>query len=337
MHKYNLNFISLLILPFLFSLTLSFLDNKNIKKVKSINQTDIKVSSTKINNIYSEKIIQKNIDELQKNKNIIVINKIKKFKPTNKIRLLKNSLKPNSLDYEDVKSINLVSTKLNETNWKKKFSKKKIVFIQTLLPLIAYENQKIILERKKIIEIKDLLISKNTLSNSDIKYLNSIAKKYKIDKNNKHKIDLINEMLVNVDIIPNSIVLAQAINESGWGTSRFAREYNALFGQYTYDENNGIVPNRRDEGKKHLIKNFKSINKSVESYFFNINTHYAYTNFRSVRSAIKIKSLNKNIKQLTEELDVYAEDKLYVRTINSIIDTNNLQQFDLKFYTFISS
>ena len=110
-----------------------------------------------------------------------------------------------------------------------------------------------------------------------------ISKKYVIAIENKHKVDLIDELLRQVNTIPNSIVLAQAVNESGWGSSRFATESNALFGEYTYDTKNGIIPERRDKGKKHLIKNFSSIDKSVESYFKNINTHNAYKNFRLIR------------------------------------------------------
>ena len=148
-------------------------------------------------------------------------------------------------------------------------------------------------------------------------------------------------MLLRVNIIPNAIVLAQAVNESGWGTSRFAREHNALFGQYTYDINSGVVPYDREEGKKHLIKDFKSLDKSVESYFKNINTHYAYEKFRTLRG--EINELNNNInndfniKILTQALDVYAEDESYVDTINSIIDSNNLNQFNLSLEGFISS
>ena len=131
--------------------------------------------------------------------------------------------------------------------------------------------------------------------------------------------------------------MAQAANESGWGTSRFAREYNALFGQYTYDENKGIVPFEREDGKKHWIKNFTSINKSVESYFQNINSHYAYKNFRKLRSQIRDLNNDFNIKILTNALDVYAEDESYVETINLIIDSNKLNQFDLDFRFFINS
>ena len=109
----------------------------------------------------------------------------------------------------------------------------------------------------------------NTINSHDLDtYLNNLANKYLINSKNKHKIDLVQELLQSVDIIPTSIVLAQAANESGWGRSRFAREYNALFGQYTYDEKSGVIPYEREEGKKHLIKNFSSSNLDyiVETY-----------------------------------------------------------------------
>jgi len=222
-------------------------------------------------------------------------------------------------------------------NWKNNFTKKKIKFIETLLPLISYQNQKIIVERKRLFEIYDYLDVQKTLHKGDIIFLKNIAKKYLINSKNKHKIDLVEELLQLVDIIPNSIVLAQAANESGWGSSRFAKEYNALFGQYTYDDKNGVVPLRRDKGKRYLIRYFSSIDKSVESYFKNINTHYAYEKFRQIRSEMNKNNLGLNIKLLTQHLDVYAKDEFYVETINSIIETNNLMQFDLTSQYFVNS
>ena len=138
-------------------------------------------------------------------------------------------------------------------------------------------------------------------------------------------------MLIRVDVIPNSIVLSQAANESGWGSSRFTKEYNALFGQYTYDNNAGIVPLRRNKGEKHLIKFFSSKNKSVESYFTNINTHYAYSEFRELRKLLREKDHLYNpphTSLLVNKLNVYADDSNYINTINSIITVNKLTQYD---------
>ena len=142
-------------------------------------------------------------------------------------------------------------------------------------------------------------------------------------------------IIVNGDMAIAQRATSQAVTESGWGTSRFAKEYNALFGQYTYNEKKGVIPYEREIGKKHLIRHFSSLDKSVESYFKNINTHYAYEKFRSIRNAMHEDNLD--IKLLTKALDVYAEDKSYVDTINSIIDSNEFTQFDLRSYIFTSS
>ena len=220
-------------------------------------------------------------------------------------------------------------------DWQKSFSLKKVEFIETLLPLIAYQNQQILVERERLFKIQNYLLDNKTLNQNDLEYLSAIADKYLIETNNKHKIDIVDKLLLSVNIIPTSIVLAQAANESGWGTSRFAKEYNALFGQYTYNEKKGVIPYEREIGKKHLIRHFSSLDKSVESYFKNINTHYAYEKFRSIRNLMHEDNLD--IKLLTKALDVYAEDKSYVDTINSIIDSNEFTQFDLRSYIFTSS
>ena len=220
-------------------------------------------------------------------------------------------------------------------DWQKSFSLKKVEFIETLLPLIAYQNQQILVERERLFKIQNYLLDNKTLNQNDLEYLSAIADKYLIETNNKHKIDIVDKLLLSVNTIPTSIVLAQAATESGWGTSRFAKEYNALFGQYTYNEKKGVIPYEREIGKKHLIRHFSSLDKSVESYFKNINTHYAYEKFRSIRNAMYEGNLD--IKLLTQALDVYAEDKSYVDTINSIIDSNEFTQFDLRSYIFTSS
>ena len=185
--------------------------------------------------------------------------------------------------------------------------------------------------------MRDSLTNNNTLSKTDLKFLNKISKKYRIKSDNKHKYDLVNELLNRVDIIPNSIVLAQAANESGWGTSRFAREYNALFGEYTYDYSDGVVPLLREKGEKHLVKTFTSVDKSVQSYFNNLNSHYAYEDFREVREIMREKNNFSNIKLLVEELDSYAADINYITTINAIIDANKLDQFDAFSYSINNS
>ena len=286
-----------------------------------------KYNSEEVNMMYSQKFIDN--DDIYYNS--IHLNKIS----------LPKKIKIDPYLSSENHKINLSS--LNATlpknslplDWQKSFSLKKVEFIETLLPLIAYQNQQILVERERLFKIQNYLLDNKTLNQNDLEYLSAIADKYLIETNNKHKIDIVDKLLLSVNIIPTSIVLAQAATESGWGTSRFAKEYNALFGQYTYNEKKGVIPYEREIGKKHLIKHFSSLDKSVESYFKNINTHYAYEKFRSIRNAMHEDNLD--IKLLTNALDVYAEDKSYVDTINSIIDSNEFTQFDLRSYIFTSS
>lgn len=328
----------LLFIPILLTLFLDLfvpLTNNEVLIIKSdINRVAINtgldnLNSSIINDKYSEKII---IDESFENS--VLPSNISAFVLKNKkIKTLNNQIINESNDSNDkIASLNLASS-----SWKNNFSKKKYEFINTVLPIIAFENKKIQLERNRLLKISKYIDLNKTLYNNDVDYLDKIAKKYLIKTKNKHKVDVINQLLESVNIIPNSIVLAQAVNESGWGSSRFAKEYNALFGEYTYDEDNGIIPYEREEGKKHLVRNFSSIDKSVESYFRNINTHAAYKKFREIRSHIGSDKLFKHVKLLTKSLDAYAEDELYIKTINSIIETNNFKQFDLLHQVFTDS
>ena len=205
---------------------------------------------------------------------------------------------------------------------------KKEKFIISILPHIVQENEKIRVKRKRLLEIRGFLVFYKTLNTKDRQYLESLATEYKINTLNKHKIDIIAILLEYVDVIPNSIVLAQAANESGWGTSRFATEFNAFFGEYTFDTRYGVVPTYRDSGEKYLIKFFSAMNESVISYFRNLNTHPAYKEFRETRKNLRNNNLSIDPLNLIKYLKPYAKDQNYIKTIESIIKTNNLIQFD---------
>ena len=346
LHFIKINFcnykVFILLIPLIFTFSVDLLLPEKKKEfnhliephqdiVRALPKNNLELRSSTINNIYSEKIIE--------------TEDVVDYKIPFSVKPLLSPLSLGKIEDSKIYSDNLFKENkeklldLESDKWKKNYSSKKINFIETLLPIIVYENTKILIERKRLIEIKNFIEKNKTLNTFDIVYLESISKKYSTETHNKHKIDLINELLHFVNVIPNSIVLAQAANESGWGSSRFAKEHNALFGQYTYNEKEGVIPYKREEGKKHLIKNFESIDKSVESYLININTHHAYKKFRDIRKRIYLKKIdfNYSIKSLTQALDVYAEDESYVKTINSIIDTNNLTQFDLINLTFTSS
>ena len=268
-----------------------------------------------------------------------IINKYENSQQLNRflVSLKKKPLNPNLIQLIIKQpDINFLNQNINETDLNYLSNSKKD-FVKTLLPLISYQNQNILLERSELETIKISLDDNNTLEKLDIIFLEKISKKYRLKTNNKLKFQIVNELLDLVDVIPSSIVLAQAANESGWGTSRFAREFNALFGEYTYDYSKGVVPLLREEGEKYLVKSFKSIDKSVQSYFNNLNSHYAYSDFREVRKIMRQQNNFSNIKLLVNELDSYAADKNYIDTINSIIDANKLNKFDSFNYSFNNS
>ena len=305
-------------------------NNKKIIYKLNANLDDLVLSycttydSYTVNRLYSQKKI------LDERFNII---KKKKFL----VSLKEKPLNPNILKLINKESeLNIVNQNIDDINIDF-LSQSKKEFVKTLLPLISYQNQNILLERSKLEGIRASLIDNSTLSKTDLKFLNKISKKYRIKTDHQHKYDLVNELLNRVDIIPNSIVLAQAANESGWGTSRFAREFNALFGEYTYNYADGVVPLLRAEGEKHLVKTFTSVDKSVQSYFNNLNSHYAYNDFRAVRQIMRKNNNFSNIKLLVEELDSYAADINYIKTINAIIDANKLDQFDAFSYSVNNS
>jgi len=284
----------------------------------------ITYDSYTVNRLYSQKkILDEKINLKKTNKSLVSLKK----KPLN----------PDLIKLKNTRyNLKVLNQNINEI-YLDFLSEYKKDFVKTLLPLISYENQNVLLERSKLDNIKVYLDNNKTLPESDLKFLYKISKKYKLKTKNKHKYDLVKELLDLVDIIPNSIVLAQAANESGWGTSRFAREFNALFGEYTYDYSNGVVPLLREEGEKHLVKMFDSVDKSIQSYFNNLNSHYAYAGFREVRKIMREKNNFSNIKLLVDELDSYAADTNYIETINSIIDVNKLYQFDEFSYSINNS
>ena len=195
---------------------------------------------------------------------------------------------------------------------------KKETFIKIVLPLVVAENERILADRKKL---KRILKKKQT-SDLEKQWLRQKLLEYKVKKGN------MDELVERVDIIPTSIALAQAAKESGWGTSRFALEGNAMFGQWTWSDN-GIAPLDRAGNKNHKILKFPILRASVKAYQNNLNTHKSYSNFRDKRMTMREK--NKSIKglELTETLKNYAQTgSEYTKILNQIIIQNRLTDFE---------
>ena len=196
---------------------------------------------------------------------------------------------------------------------------KKETFIKIVLPLIVAENERILEDRKKLL----ILSEKKFTTDLEKQWLRQKLLEYKVKKGD------LKELKARMDIIPTSIALAQAAKESGWGTSRFALEGNAIFGQWTWS-GQGIAPLNRESDKNHKILKFPILRASVKAYQNNLNTHKSYLKFRQKRLSLRDK--NKKIAglELTETLNNYAQTgSEYTKILNQIIKQNRLTDFEL--------
>lgn len=205
----------------------------------------------------------------------------------------------------------------------KSVNKRKKLFINTLLPIIFVENRKILEERKRILDWWNQ--SGGDLASREFwpNWLFELSEKYDYTESS------IGSLLIRVDIVPLSLVLSQAAIESGWGSSRYLNEGNAIFGQYTFDSEKGIKPRDREIGKKFFVKKFSTLSESVRSYLKNINTHLAYEDFRQERRKLRMngESLSGNV--LANFLKNYSErSQAYVDDLKLLIETNNFMKFD---------
>ena len=195
---------------------------------------------------------------------------------------------------------------------------KKETFIKIVLPLIVAENEKILDDREKL----KALSEKKFTTELEKQWLRQKLLEYKVKKSN------LNELMLRMDMIPVSIALAQAAKESGWGTSRFALEGNAIFGQWTWD-GQGIAPLERDSDKNHKILKFPILRASVKAYKNNLNTHKSYSKFREKRKQLREKNINITGLALTGTLKNYAQTgSEYTKILNQIITQNRLSDFE---------
>jgi len=195
---------------------------------------------------------------------------------------------------------------------------KRELFIKIVLPLILHENEKIIDDRKRLFKI----LGKNFNSPGEKVWLNRRFKEYKIEDKD------LAELKMRMDIIPVSIAVAQAANETGWGTSRFALEGNALFGQWTWSKK-GISPKNKDPDQSHKILQFQILKASVRAYKNNLNTHNAYKEFREVRAKLRQSGTTITGLALIKYLKRYASiGEKYTEIIEGIMVQNSLTDFD---------
>ena len=197
-------------------------------------------------------------------------------------------------------------------------SKRKELFLQIVLPLVLEENNKIKLDRIKLFSI----INKSSNSEVEKKWLNKKYKQYGVNSKD------LSTLKIRMDEIPTSLALAQAAKETGWGTSRFALEGNALFGQWTWS-GEGLKPKDSDSSEGHKVMKFNILQASVRAYQRNLNTHKSYKEFRKARAESRSEGKELDSIILSEHLDKYAETGTkYVEILQKIIEQNNLKDFD---------
>ena len=196
--------------------------------------------------------------------------------------------------------------------------KRKDFFIQIVLPLIVKENNNIRLDRKTLFKI----INKSNNTSTEKQWLEKKYKQYGINSRD------LSTLKIRMDEIPVSLAIAQAAKETGWGTSRFAQEGNALFGQWTWS-GDGLKPKDAKIGESHKVMKFKVLQASVRAYQRNLNTHSSYKDFRKARAEFRDANLPLDSIKLSEYLKKYAETgSQYVEVLQKIIVQNKLKDFD---------
>ena len=195
---------------------------------------------------------------------------------------------------------------------------RKEFFIKIVLPLILSENDKIEKDRKILFKI----LAKKSNSKKERNWLKWKFKEYKIKNSD------ISELKIRMDIVPVSLAIAQAAIESGWGTSRFALEGNALYGQWTWSDN-GLKPLETDEDQNHKVMRFKILTASIKAYKKNLNTHSGYIEFREARANLRNRNEKVTGLKLTQYLDKYsAQGKKYTEILKTTIKKNSLSDFE---------
>ena len=323
--SFNYTFITGLILIVIFFLSPQIINVRNNLAIKSLEvKNDSKVNLEKV---LSGKAIEDEQDE--ELDNLQVFEDIFQYEDitTSTVRLsastIKQLFKDTNYNLKDVRKNKLVKP-INldllpeEMKMIENTSQRKNLFIQIVLPLILDENNQIKLDRKKLF----VVLNKNNNSDAEKKWLNMKFKQYGV----KNK-DL-STLKIRMDEIPASLAIAQAAKETGWGTSRFALEGNALFGQWTFS-GDGIKPKSSDNDKTHKVMKFQILKASVRAYQRNLNTHSSYKKFRKLRAQSRDNDEKLDSLILADCLDQYAATGVeYTKTLKKIILQNSLKDFD---------
>jgi Bax protein len=198
---------------------------------------------------------------------------------------------------------------------------RKATFFGYLAPIAETLNQDILQQRARLLEIANIYEREKDLSVFDAHGLKSMAQQYAVDWHESDPAEVIARLERRVDIVPVSLVLVQAAKESGWGTSRFAREGNNLFGQWCYSKGCGIVPAQRSADSRHEVRVFGSVKDAIGAYLHNINTADAYASLREIRARQRKAGKTPNGRALADGLLYYSQRReSYVQEVKAMLE-----------------
>lgn len=206
-------------------------------------------------------------------------------------------------------------------------SEKKQQFFAYLTPLIREENQRIREQRARLLRIAEAWHARGERPGwLDRRFLRSLAAEYRVDDADRTLDSVLDELQKRVDVIPRSLVLVQAAKESGWGSSRFARGGNNLFGQWCFEPGCGLVPSNRPPDSRHEVASFDTVRDAVASYVRNLNTHPSYDELRALRAQLRAENRTPSGEVLAQGLTRYSErGEAYVHEVQAMIRQNGLE------------
>lgn len=213
-------------------------------------------------------------------------------------------------------------------------SSKKEAFYSYLLPMIHKANLEVIRERQWLSAMAERLLDGFSLSDQELIELDKFEARYAMNVTGLSSAERIGALLLRVDVVPASLIVAQAAKESGWGTSRFATQGNNYFGIWCFYQGCGLTPMRREQGRAHEVATFGSVEQGVRYYVRTINTHVAYNDLRKVRAKAKLMQKTVFGEELADGLVRYSERGMdYVKEIQSMIRFNKMQRFTRNYGT----
>ena len=231
-----------------------------------------------------------------------------------------------------------ISPRWREEAQRMTVAQKKEIFYRFLLPLIVHANDMVVDRRARWVQARAELQAGKEIRTETLNELREAAMLLRIRNEDEAAtlsnsaedlLPVIDEALYKLDVIPPGLALGQAAYESGYGTSRFAVEGNALFGQWTYG-GKGLVPaQQRKILGDHRIASYDWPFDSVRGYFLNLSSHPAYEDFRRLRAELKKAGKPLSSLALADGLIRYSErGQKYVDTLKGIIRTNELDIAD---------